>query len=200
MAPLTRREQKEQTRQLILEVAAREFARKGLLGAKTAEIAEAAGISHGSIFAHFVTREALVAAVINEVGGRIASRVRSLVLRGGDVRVTLSAHLEALSEHEDFYARLVLEGPLLPSDARRVFVEIQSAICSHLEEALEADLARKKVRKLPLDFVFNTWLGLLHHYLLNRDLFAPEGSVLKRHGTKLMDQYLELLAPERKQT
>ena len=195
MAPLKRQERKEQTRQLIIDTAAREFASKGLVGAKTAEIAEAAGISHGSVFAHFMTREALVAAVVNEVGCQIATRVRRLVIQGGDVRQTLSAHLKALSEHEDFYARLVLEGPFLPPDARRVFVEIQSAISAHLEEAFAADLARKKMRKLPLSFVFNTWIGLLHHYLLNRDLFAPEGAVLKRHGKKLMNRYLELLAP-----
>ena len=45
--------------------------------------------------------------------------------------------------------------------------------------------------------LFNTWLGLLHHYVANRDLFAPGGSVLERRGNELLDHTMHLLAPKR---
>ena len=34
-------------------------------------------------------------------------------------------------------------------------------------------------------FAFNTWLALIHHYLMNRDLFAPSKSVLSTKGGEL---------------
>ena len=47
--------QKEQTRQLIVETAIRQYGQNGLLNTTTEEIARAAGISHGTIFLHFPT-------------------------------------------------------------------------------------------------------------------------------------------------
>jgi len=46
-----------------------------------------------------------------------------------------------------------------------------------------------------LPLLFNTWLGLIHHYLGNRDLFAPGHSVVERHGSMLLDHFVGLLAP-----
>jgi hypothetical protein len=59
----------------------------------------------------------------------------------------------------------------------------------------EPELRRHRLRKVPLHLLFNTWIGLLHHYLANRDLFVARGSVLKKHGPALIDHYLALLAP-----
>lgn len=195
MIVATRRERKERTRLAILGAAEALFTRKGLVATRTADIADSAGISHGSVFVHFGTRDELVETVVHRIGGRIVTNLRRLVRAGGGVREVLAAHLASLSEHERFYTRLVREGPFLPPDARRVLVKIQSAISTQLEEALERDAARRRIRKVPADFAFNLWIGLLHHYLLNRDLFAPQGSVIERWGRKLMNQYLQLLDP-----
>src|SRR5690349_5671927 len=127
MITLARRERKSRTRHAILESAAGLFARKGFLATTTADVAEAAEVPHGSVFAHFATRDELVERVVTEFGGRIAAQVKR-VREGGGVRAVLSAHLDGLMDHEAFYTRLVQEGRFLPRDARRMLVEIQSAI------------------------------------------------------------------------
>jgi AcrR family transcriptional regulator len=190
---LSRQEQKHLTRQTIIRTAAKLFSEEGLGTTKTGAIAQGAGISHGSIFVHFPTRDELVTAVVEEIGGQIANRVRQLTSQGASVREVLAGHLDGLMEYESFYTRLVLEGPFLPSSARRVMVEIQSAIASHLEEVMEEEISEGKIRRLPLHLAFNTWIGLIHHYLSNADLFAPGGSVLKKWGKKLLNHYMELL-------
>jgi AcrR family transcriptional regulator len=192
-----RREQKARTRRHIFGVALKLFADQGLLSTTTADIAEAAGVSHGSVFAHFGTRDELVEAVVNEVAGNIATQVRRRSASGRSVREVLSAHLESLAKYEKIYARFVLEGPFLPRRARRALVGIQSAIASQLEEALELERGEGTVRDLPTDLAFNLWIGTLHHYLANRDLFAPRGSVIARVGPRLLEHYTELLAPTR---
>jgi len=41
--------------------------------------------------------------------------------------------------------------------------------------------------------IFNTWLGLIHYYLQNSELFAPGASVLKQQGNELVKHFLELI-------
>jgi TetR/AcrR family transcriptional repressor of nem operon len=55
------REETAETRKRILEVAAREFRRNGILGTNLAEIMAAAGLSHGGFYRHFTSKDHLVA-------------------------------------------------------------------------------------------------------------------------------------------
>ncbi|GAA1906641.1 TetR/AcrR family transcriptional regulator [Streptantibioticus ferralitis] len=56
---LTRGEAKARTRALLLDAAARVFARKGFTGASVEEVAEAAGFSTGALYSNFDSKEAL---------------------------------------------------------------------------------------------------------------------------------------------
>ncbi len=190
-----RQEQKEQSRERLLGAAYRLFSRDGILDARTADIARAAHLSHGGVFVHFPTRDDLVTAVLGEIAGQIIGRIHDRVDRDARTRQVLAAHLEGLAEHEPFYARLVIEGPRLPSRARSTLIGIQSAISFHLAAAAQRDTDEGKIRKTSLPLLFNTWLGLLHHYLCNRDLFSPQGRVLERRGPELLDHIMRLLKP-----
>jgi len=44
-----------------------------------------------------------------------------------------------------------------------------------------------------LYLLFNTWLGLIHYYLLNGDLFAPRESVLARYKSVLIKCFVALI-------
>jgi len=190
-----RSEQKRLTRARILEAAYRLFSRNGLGATTTLEVAKRAKVSHGLIFAHFATRETLVTAVVAEFSERVVVRIHDLVEAGASLREVLAAHLEGLSRHEAFYARLVTEGPSLPSTARATLIGIQSATAFHIAAAAEREMAASQIRRVPIPLLFNTWIGLVHHYLVNRDLFAPGESVLERRGAELLEHYLGLLAP-----
>jgi AcrR family transcriptional regulator len=188
-----RQAQKEQTRKQLIEVAFKQFAEEGLSITRTIDIANAAGVSHGTVFAHFATRDDLLIAVLEEFGSRVAGRIHELACGGGSVREVLQAHLNGLIEVEPFYTRLVAEGSLLPSSAQNALVSIQSAISIHLGQVAEREIVAGKIRDIPLHLLFNTWVGLIHYYLGNTNLFAPGESVLKRYGTELLEHYVGLI-------
>jgi len=192
----SRSERKQQTRSLLIEKAADLMAEKGIAATRTIDVAERAGVAHGTVFVHFPTREDLIAAVVAEHAAQIAGRLHELAGEGVTVREVLAAHLEVLGEHEAFYARLVMEGPLLPPHARATLLGIQSAISAHLAEVAEREMAAGEVRRMPVHLLFNTWLGLVDHYMGNRELFAPGESVVIRWGPTLLDHYLALLSPD----
>ncbi len=188
-----RQRQKQETRQLLTEAACRVFAKKGIVSARMSDIAQAAGVSHGTVFLHFETQEALVTQVTAQVCGAIAARTHALSEGCGTLRGLLEAHLRGIAEFEPFYTRLVIENRLLPQGARDAWLAVQSAVSLHFSRvaAAESACAGKDTALL-----FNTWVGLVHHYLANGDLFAPAGGVIRRYGTTLADFYMALAVPQ----
>src|SRR5208283_6173550 len=122
MASTARQEQKSRTRDILTTAALAHFAQDGLIAARTADIATSAGVSHGTVFVHFPTREDLLAAAIEEFGARVTRRIHELAENGDGVKALLAAHVEGLTDFEPFYTRLVMEEPVLPPQARHTLV------------------------------------------------------------------------------
>jgi len=185
--------QKEQTRRRIVERAAGLCARTGFAALRTADVARAARLSHGAVFVHFPSREDLLVAVAAQIGTEIAERLHTLAAKGASLRAVLRAHLACLAEREDAYRWLVIEGPGLPEGFRSSWIGLQSAVSFHIAQAAGREMAAGRVRPMPIHLLFNTWVGLVHYYLANRDQFAPGRSVLAERGEELLDHYLSLL-------
>lgn len=191
---MNRREaQKQETRRQLLETAVRLFSEGGFLATKTGTIAQACGVSHGSLFAHFPTRDDLVIAALERFATSMTERIHETA-QGGSIGEVLSVHLNCLEEHEALYAWLVKESHFLPEAARASWIGLQSAVSHHLIQAFARGIEEGSVRPAPLPLLFNGWIGLLHHYLTNRDLFAPGDSVMRRCGEELLNHYLGLIA------
>lgn len=197
MSRTNRQIQKEQTKKMLLKTAFWVFSENGILNTRMSDIAETAGVSHGTVFLHFKTQEALITDVIETFGRKIAFRTHELANSCEHIKDILEAHLSTVAEYEPFYTQLVVENRFLPIAARDMWVSIQSAISFHFSQALKRDMQEGRCISLPADFLFNTWIGLLHHYLANGDLFAPEGNVLKRHGKMLVASYMKMISDER---
>lgn len=176
--------QKEHTRYHLLDTAYGAFAQKGFLATKTLDISTAAGVSHGTLFVHFPTKEDLLIKTIDAFGIRVGTRLKQLTANKGSAREVLAAHLETIEEYEAFYANLVIEGPLLPHSVRNRIFMIQSGVAHYLEKTIP-----RGESSTPLYFLLNSWLGLIHYYLANRDLFAPGKSVIAACGRDLLHHF-----------
>jgi AcrR family transcriptional regulator len=82
-------------RQHILEAAEHAFAERGFDSAKVQDISDRVGLSMGTIYAIFPSKEDLYLALIEERGGRILSLVRDVAARGNGPRDALNALIEA---------------------------------------------------------------------------------------------------------
>lgn len=71
---LTRNEAKAQTRERLLDSAARVFAQRGFGGASLEEIAESAGYSTGAVYAHFENKDQLFMELVATRRSRTAAR------------------------------------------------------------------------------------------------------------------------------
>lgn len=185
--------QREQTKSLLLKTAYDVFSEKGIVNTRVSDIAQAAGVSHGTVFVHFKSQEALIEEVIAIYGQKIALRTHALAQSCGNLSELLRAHLDGIMEFEPFYTQLVIENRLLPPGARDSFIAVQSAISFHFSQAAERELTSASSDRIPSFLLFNMWVGLVHYYLANGDLFAPEGQVIRRYGETLIKGFMKLL-------
>ena len=188
-----RQKKKLETRKIIIDTALDQFAKDGLINTRTSDIAASANVSHGTVFAHFPTRELLLNEVIKEFGMGITNRLHELVDSNNGMKEVLEAHLKGISENEIFFTRLVSEGQLLHESARNSWIMIQSAISFHIIQVAEREIKAGNIRDIDANMLFNTWVGLIHYYLVNGDLFAPGEPVLKRYSKQLVEHYMNLI-------
>ena len=193
MAESNRKERKERTGKLIVETAMAEFSAKGFQATNTRDIATCAGISHGSVFVHFPTREDLIMAVVLEFGKRVSDQMSALPTDSKSIRDILSSHLEVLAQHEQLYTHLVTESAILPEPARSELARIQSIISSRLAGAVHHQTELGLIKDLPFPILFNSWVALINHYLANREWFCPGKPVIPTLGEQLLDYFIKTL-------
>ena len=87
------KEKAAQNRVAILDAASRLFRRLGIDGVGVAEIAEEAGLTHGALYAHFPSKDALVAEAFSHGFQGNMAKVRA---RAGKQRPSFEDHLGGL--------------------------------------------------------------------------------------------------------
>jgi AcrR family transcriptional regulator len=189
-----RTDQKAETRARILRHAKRLCATRGFAATRTIDVARAARVSHGSVFVHFATREDLIAEVVGEMAREITDALHALATSGASLREVLAAHIACIAAREDEIRWLLVEGAALPAGFSRAWLGMQSAVSHHIGEAAEREMAAGSIRTMPLHLLFNTWIGLVHHYVIHRDMFAPKRSVMRVRGDELLDHFLDLIS------
>lgn len=193
MVQATRKEQKDATQRRLVETALDFFATRGFANANTADFAKAAEVSHGTVFLHFPTREALVLRVLDAFGDRLSAAFKAAMQGEASFEGVLRAHLAVLHEYELFYARLVQEGPLLPLKARSLLFILHASVSHRMNFVAENETAAGTMRRIAPHLLFNSWIALLHYYIANRDVFAPGESVLAAKGDELVAHFLDLV-------
>ncbi|MGH6625595.1 MAG: TetR/AcrR family transcriptional regulator, partial [Burkholderiaceae bacterium] len=96
----TQAERTEETRRRILDAAVDVLATKGYAGFRTAEVAEAAGVSRGAQTHHFPSKDELIVAVVEHVFHRAAERGRKRARRVSSVDEAIKT---LLSDSQDFF-------------------------------------------------------------------------------------------------
>ncbi len=189
-----RQERSEATVDAILEAAARELAREGYEAATTNHIAKAAGISVGSLYQYFPSKDAIAVELIRRFRADRLAFVRARLEAVGEkplasvVRALFASALQAEGIRPELYRVLIEQ--VLRTNARR---ELRG-----YEEKLEAVIveALKRVQPAPpiADFdlaafmMVRVVLALVHS--ANADKHRYSADALTSELTKLIVGYL----------
>lgn len=195
--PNMRALQRQATRGELVRAALRVVADRGFANTTTAAVARETGRAHGTVFVHFPTRAALVVEMVNEIGSMISARLAVIPSDVVGLADIIDAHLAALADQEAYLSRILQEMTVLPLFARALIFALQSGVAAKIRAALARDVANGMARPFDPVALSNIWIALTNHYLINRDLFAPDGGVIARHGSALKSQLLEIVSLEK---
>jgi len=134
---------KRETRERVLAEAAKQIRAHGPLGVGVAEIMKRAGLTHGGFYAHFKSKDALVAAAI----GKMFEGARARWQRATETRTAssgLGAYIDSYlsAEHRDSretgcpIAALSSDRPRLPTMCRRAYAEGTRALTEQIADKL----------------------------------------------------------------
>ncbi|MCB5185008.1 TetR/AcrR family transcriptional regulator [Methylobacillus gramineus] len=131
------KKRKEISHDRILEVAARAIRRSGYDGTGVADIMKEAGLTHGGFYAHFESRDTLLAEAGDRAGAEsvaIASRIVAAAPAGQAIRALMEAYLSA--EHIN---AIETGCPVsaLGSEMPRQSPEVRRAATLHIKEMID---------------------------------------------------------------
>lgn len=170
------------TRQRLLDAAARVFARDGLAGATTRAIAEEAGVNEVTLFRHFQTKDRLLDAVVGENFGPAATvAVEAPPATTADLRADLLHHAQRyqrLLEHNLPLVRTMI-GEIQHHRREQekhvfhgIFRPVKAAILARIEAAQAAGDLRADLRPNLLADLFG---GMIFTGVLRRS--SPDNTL-----------------------
>jgi AcrR family transcriptional regulator len=190
MNPDTKQGRREQSHARILDAAARAVRRQGYAGVGVAEVMKEAGLTHGGFYAHFKSRDALLAAAIEHAAQdsvRVLSRrIKTLQDAGASpVRALVEAYLGeehvASCERGCPVAALGSEMPRQADELLDVSRKRISGLIERVRASLPPDAPRERAFALAASLV-----GALQ---LARALGEEGRALLPATRASLIDQY-----------
>jgi TetR/AcrR family transcriptional regulator len=147
-SPETTADRAAETRTRILEAAVREFSENGLAGARTEQIASAAGVNKALLYYYFEGKEKLYAAALEMVASRVRDRSMAVFLREATPgerllraaldhfdRILTQREFQSLMQQEMMRLHKGEEGQL-PILVKRIFAPLQAMFFSMVREGI----------------------------------------------------------------
>ena len=160
-----RARQAEATRNLLLEVARKNFTEHGYAGTSIDDVIQQAGVARGALYHHFAGKEALFRAVYETVEGEVVSRVMQAAASQASspfdaVRAGLSAFLDACLEPA--FRRIVILDSVSVLQAQVMDVGIDPVELPMLRTVLTPLLGTTSFGGIALDALTYVALGGLY--------------------------------------
>jgi TetR/AcrR family transcriptional repressor of nem operon len=128
---------KEATHERIVEVAARAIRRSGYSGTGVADIMKEAGLTHGGFYAHFASRESMLAEAADRAGAdavKVSADIAAAAPPGQALQALLRAYLSEL--HMESVER-GCPVAALGSEMHRQAPEVRHAATRHIKEMID---------------------------------------------------------------
>jgi AcrR family transcriptional regulator len=145
-APRTARGQR--TMRKILDAAIAEFGERGFSESSIVSITSRAKVALGTFYTYFDSKEALFAALVEDMSARVREEVAPALSGGSDAldaeRRALAAYLRFAAQHKEVY-RIIDEAEFVAPDAYRRHYE---TVATRIASRLETGAAKGEVQRL----------------------------------------------------
>lgn len=193
----TQAERADQTRARILDAALQEFSAHGLAGARTEQIAAAAGVNKALLYYYFESKENLYVAALEMISAKVRDRSMSVFLRQASagerlLRAALE-HFDRILEQQEFQSLMQQEmmrlhrgeSGSLPILVKQVFAPLLAMYESILREGIgSGELIQVDGMQIQLAMLGANVMYFLsapmYQLIMATEPFAPEALAARR--------------------
>ncbi|MCZ7487594.1 helix-turn-helix domain-containing protein [Rhizobium rhizogenes] len=189
---LTRAEQKIQRPLQILDAAFEEFTKRGFAATRVEDIADRVGVTKGTVYVYFETKEALFAAMIEHVGRPFQEAFKAYARTSDDpvdeLRMLLEFLFETLVDDRrmrELFRFVVAEGAKFPDLIDHHHDVLMAPVLGRINMILDEGVAKERFRANPPELakvVMSPMVGTLVFRLIFDDRRSLDRqAVLKVH-------------------
>lgn len=153
---LTRAEQKARRPVQILDAAFEEFVERGYVATRVEDIADRVGVTKGTIYVYFTTKEELFAAMIRHISTPFEDILARAVRHGGNcadrLRSLIETSYEEITENRrtrELLRFVIAEGSRFPQFVDQHHQEFIDPLIQHTQEILDEGVRRQEFRAGP---------------------------------------------------
>lgn len=185
-------------RRQILDGARRVFLARGFDGASMGEIARAAGVSKGTLYVYFTSKEALFAALTEEERAGLAEALFQLDEHDPDVRGTLGrlarSYLQMMlrPEHISSVRMVIGAADKFPDFARSFYAAGPRWGVERLGAYLDRQVAEGRLVIADTSLAAEQFLNLCSAGILKRRLFAVEADGSEEAARRVLDSAVDV--------
>jgi AcrR family transcriptional regulator len=158
------------TRERILDAALEVFARKGYHRALVDDIVRASATSKGAVYHHFLTKEALFLALVDDFAHRLATAVAAAIgeRQGALAKVegALVAALATFAENAPLARLILLEAVSLGAVYQAKRAEVHDRFASLIQRYLDQAVAERSIAPLDTRVATLAWLGAVNEIVV----------------------------------
>jgi AcrR family transcriptional regulator len=190
--------QKEATRERILNAAESVFSQNGYHDTLMDEVVQAAGASKGGVYFHFPSKESLFFALMDRLAEKMLREIDEAMLDENEpirkVQCALEAALRALSRQRRLAKILLLQGYGLGSAFEVKRLEIYGRFAAVIKKHLDQAVAAGALAKVDTEVTAYAWIGALNE-LIVRWIHTGNPDPIKRSLPVLTQLFLQGVEP-----
>ncbi|MBD3362280.1 TetR family transcriptional regulator [Candidatus Dojkabacteria bacterium] len=184
---MTAKRNKEKTISKIIKVSIKLFEKKGFNNTSTEEIADEAGVAHGTIFYYFPKRADLVIAAIYEAMKKLAYQIILKSKNKSSLEELCELFIDEVMKNSKFYSKLVKELPIMPLKTQRLIYASLSGFSTYFVEEIKR--IRKDKKRIPAHLFSFFWFGMINYIFSYEELLNSE-KILYEHKNELIQIFV----------
>lgn len=183
-----RSESKQKTHDLILTKTALLLDNKGFLNVSTKEIAKECGISQGSIFLHFKSKENLLNTVLLSNITTFENSLKKSLLPKLKSDKFLKKYLDLLIQNETFLSRAYMDLPYLSETLSKNLNNLETTTRDLFFENIREN-QNKKFSIIDSFISIDAFFSQIQKNLLEKDILKSSNSIIRQRRGKIIKLY-----------
>ncbi|PAT01541.1 hypothetical protein CI105_06560 [Candidatus Izimaplasma bacterium ZiA1] len=183
---------KEFTRKQILKNTALLLEEKGFFFVSTKQIADSCGISQGSIFLHFQTKDNLLNTIINMYTDEITDKLIKNCNPKENSEYFLKKYLDIIIEYEGILSRLFKDYPYL-SDSLKKNIDNLLNVTKNLFFENTRNSVQGKINIVDIFIHIDAFMSQIYKNLVEKDTYTLSNNITRQRRGKLIKLHKALL-------